>query len=109
MTVNAVIDQLRGQRHAAETDSESLQLAEAGTDSTNPAAVVDAWSLLQRLPSRARAVLVLHEFEGYTHAELAALFGQSESYSKSILARALKRLGELVTSSDESMPCPSRN
>jgi len=109
MTVNAVIDQLRGQRHAAETDSESLQLAEAGTDSTNPAAVVDAWSLLQRLPSRARAVLVLHEFEGYTHAELAALFGQSESYSKSILARALKRLGELVVTSDESMPCPSRN
>jgi len=109
MTVNAVIDQLRGQRHAAETDSESLQLAEAATDSTNPAAVVDAWSLLQRLPARARAVLVLHEFEGYTHAELAALFGQSESYSKSILARALKRLGELVVSNDESMPCPSRN
>ena len=109
MAVNAVIDQLRGQRHAAETDSESLQLAEAATDSTNPAAVVDAWALLQRLPARARAVLVLHEFEGYTHAELAALFGQSESYSKSILARALKRLGELVVNSDESMPCTSRN
>jgi len=108
MAVNAVIDQLRGQRHAAETDSES-RMAEAATESTGPAAVVDAWSLLQRLPARARAVLVLHEFEGYTHAELAALFGQSESYSKSILARALKRLGELVVTSDESMPCPSRN
>ena len=46
-----------------------------------------------RLPPRARAVLVLHELEGYTHKELSGLFGQSESYSKSILARALKKLG----------------
>ena len=55
---------------------------------------IDAWSLLRRLPPRARAVVVLHEVEGYTHKELAELFGQSESYSKSILARALKRLGD---------------
>jgi RNA polymerase sigma-70 factor (ECF subfamily) len=32
-----------------------------------------------RLPPRARAVLVLHELEGYTHKELSGLFGQSES------------------------------
>jgi len=37
---------------------------------------------------------VLHELEGYTHKELSDLFGQSESYSKSILARALKKLGD---------------
>ena len=57
----------------------------------------------------ARAVLVLHEFEGYTHAELAELFGQSESYSKSILARALRRLNELVVTTREVAPCPSPN
>ena len=39
-------------------------------------------------------VLVLHEVEGYTHKEMAQMFGQSESYSKSILARALHRLSE---------------
>jgi RNA polymerase sigma-70 factor (ECF subfamily) len=49
---------------------------------------------------------VLHELEGYTHRELAELFGQSESYSKSILARALHRLAAAVAdvesgSSDE--------
>jgi RNA polymerase sigma-70 factor (ECF subfamily) len=55
---------------------------------------VDAWTLLMRIPPRARAVLVLHELEGYTHKELSDLFGQSESYSKSILARALKKLGD---------------
>ena len=46
-----------------------------------------------RLPQRARAVVILHEVEGYTHRELSELFGQSESWSKSILARALKRIG----------------
>jgi len=37
---------------------------------------------------------VLHELEGSTHKELSGLFRQSESYSKSILARALKKLVE---------------
>jgi RNA polymerase sigma-70 factor (ECF subfamily) len=59
---------------------------------TSPAQRLDAISLLQRLPPRARAVVVLHELEGYTHTEIAKLFGQSESYSKSILARGLQRL-----------------
>jgi len=96
MAVNATIDQLRGQRHEADVDAEAIFARQPALDSTGPAATLDAWSLLQRLPARARAVLVLHEFEGYTHTELAELFGQSESYSKSILARALKRLNELV-------------
>jgi len=106
LTVNAIIDQLRGQRHDADIDAEAVELA---AEPANTAAAVDAWSLLQRLPPRARAVLLLHEFEGYTHAELAAVFGQSESYSKSILARALKRLSDLVATHPGSEPWPSRN
>jgi len=96
MTVNACIDHLRRQRGGSEEISE-LQLAHLAGDGSEAAHMVDAWSLLARLPPRARAVLVLHEFEGYTHTELATLFGQSESYSKSILARALGRLNTLVT------------
>ena len=53
---------------------------------------MDAWSLLMRLTPRARAVVLLHELEGYTHLELAQMFGQSESYSKSLLARSLQKL-----------------
>jgi RNA polymerase sigma-70 factor (ECF subfamily) len=108
MSVNAIIDQLRSQRY--ETDVDALEMrSDATPDSSNPAAVVDAWSLLQQLPARVRAVLVLHEFEGYTHAELAALFGQSESYSKSILARGLKRLSTLAITPQEATLCPNRN
>jgi len=109
MTVNACIDQLRRQRGGSEEiDEQQLAL---GPDSGDAASRVDAWSLLARLPARARAVLVLHEFEGYTHSELAALFGQSESYSKSILARALGRLNTLVTARplDQVPLCTPKN
>ena len=95
MTVNASIDQLRRHRHGSDEDAEAV-FARTANDEVEPANLVDVWSLLARLPPRARAVLVLHEFEGYTHTELAELFGQSESYSKSILARALGRLNAQV-------------
>jgi RNA polymerase sigma-70 factor (ECF subfamily) len=39
---------------------------------------------------------VLHELEGYSHPEMAALFGRSESYSKSLLSRAIRRLRDLL-------------
>jgi RNA polymerase sigma-70 factor (ECF subfamily) len=97
LTANICIDWLRRQRHLADTGAEAMfeQAAAIGPD---PAGLVDTDSLLAQLPPRARAIVVLHELEGYTHAELAALFGQSESYSKSILARALKRLHVLAAS-----------
>jgi RNA polymerase sigma-70 factor (ECF subfamily) len=98
MAANACIDQLRKQRHGSEEDSEAL-FTHMASDAPEAASRVDVWSLLARLPARARAVLVLHEFEGYTHTELAKLFGQSESYSKSILARAIGRLNSLVSPS----------
>jgi RNA polymerase sigma-70 factor (ECF subfamily) len=100
MTVNAGIDQLRGRKRFVDADPEAMFAHVAVNDAT-AAQSVDAWSLLQRLPVRARAVVVLHELEGYTHAEIAALFGQSESYSKSILARALQRLHTFVAPETE--------
>jgi RNA polymerase sigma factor (sigma-70 family) len=93
MTANATIDALRAGQRFADEDPE-IVFASLASRAADADARVDAWSLLMRLPPRARAVLVLHELEGYTHKELSELFGQSESYSKSILARALKKLGD---------------
>jgi RNA polymerase sigma-70 factor (ECF subfamily) len=93
LTANATIDVLRSRQRFSDDDVDALFEA-MPVPSTEAEDGVDAWSLLRRLPARARAVVVLHEVEGYTHRELADLFGQSESYSKSILARALKRLGD---------------
>lgn len=111
LTVNACIDHLRRQRHSGEDDAEAV-FANTASGDAEPAAIVDTGALLARLPPRARAVVVLHELEGYTHAELATLFRQSESYSKSVLARALKRLHTLVGTTQFSaqvLPWPNTN
>lgn len=100
---NACVDQLRRQRHADSLDALATELPASG--GSERAALLDAGKLLARLPPRARAIVVLHELEGYTHTELAAWFGQSESYSKSILARALRRLHALL---DDDSPANTR-
>lgn len=47
---------------------------------------------LMRLPAVARAVVWLHDVEGYTHEEIGAGLGRTTSYSKSQLSRAHARL-----------------
>lgn len=55
---------------------------------------------LAQLPTQTRIVLLLKEVEGYSHQEIAELMGKSESYSKSLLSRAFKRLRECFAMSD---------
>jgi RNA polymerase sigma-70 factor (ECF subfamily) len=95
MTANATIDVIRrNKRFDGEDASEHLESLQ--TQAIPMDSAVDAWSLLMRLGPRSRAVVLLHEMEGYTHKELSELFEQSESYSKSVLARALKRLDSMA-------------
>lgn len=54
--------------------------------------VVDVERALASLTPVGRAVVWLFEVEGYSHEEIARLFGRSVSFSKSQLARALARL-----------------
>ena len=88
MVANATIDRLREFRRLVPLEEAQAELS--GESAAFNA--VEAQELLQRLSPTARMVLLLHAVGGYTHAELAVLFQQSESYSKSILARALRRL-----------------
>lgn len=53
---------------------------------------IDLERALARLGGTARTVVWLHDVEGYTHAEIGALFGATASFSKSQLARAHERL-----------------
>jgi RNA polymerase sigma factor (sigma-70 family) len=53
---------------------------------------LDLEAALERLPQRSRAVVWLHDVEGYTHEDIAELMGMTVSFSKSQLARAHARL-----------------
>lgn len=55
-------------------------------------AKLDLDKALARLSDASRMVVLLHDVEGYTHAEIARLMGKSVSFSKSQLARAHQRL-----------------
>ncbi|MEO6076563.1 MAG: sigma-70 family RNA polymerase sigma factor [Dokdonella sp.] len=90
MASNAIIDALR-HRSYREVGNEDIVAAAVETGAA-PEATIDAWTLLQRLPPRSRAIVVLSHWEGFTHLELGERFGRSESWSKSILARAMHQL-----------------
>lgn len=71
-------------------------------------ALLDRFKLeaaLARLPEMTRAVVWLHDVEGYTHEEIAALMKKTASFSKSQLARAHARLRENLSPSEEAVPC----
>ncbi len=99
MASNAIIDALR-HRSYREVGNEDI-VAAAVEKGAAPDATIDAWTLLQRLPPRSRAIVVLSQWEGFTHLELGQRFGQSESWSKSILARAMHQLKAGGTGHDE--------
>jgi RNA polymerase sigma factor (sigma-70 family) len=53
---------------------------------------MDLEAALERLSETSRAVVWLHDVEGYTHEEIAEMMGKTPSFSKSQLARAHARL-----------------
>lgn len=66
---------------------------------------IDLECALGALPDIARTVVWLYEVEGYTHREIGELFGRTESFSKSQLARAYHRLRLLLSPADEVGTC----
>ncbi|MBS7458945.1 RNA polymerase sigma factor [Coralloluteibacterium stylophorae] len=99
MAANAAIDRLRAERRLRPLEdvfAETQDAAEAA-----PSAVAEALGLLARLDPEARALVWLQQMEGWTHAELAQRFGRSESWSKSILSRALQRLRSELDEEDD--------
>jgi len=57
---------------------------------------IDLERAFEQLSKTARAVVWLHDVEGYTHEEIAELMGKTVSFSKSQLARAHTRLRSML-------------
>ena len=70
--------------------------------SSHPDDAMDLDAALAQLPDVARAVVWLHDVEGFTHKEIAALMGKTESFSKSQLSRAYMRLRPMLAVADSN-------
>ncbi len=64
--------------------------------SAAPEHALDLDAALASLPDVSRAVVWLHDVEGFTHREIAGLMGRTESFSKSQLSRAYRRLRPML-------------
>ena len=94
------LDQLAAEDRLPEASGQAPRAVTA-----DASANIDLQAALARLPAQARAVVWLHDVEGYTHEEIAALFGKSVSFSKSQLMRAHLRLRELLADERENGTC----
>jgi RNA polymerase sigma factor (sigma-70 family) len=84
-------------RATEEFDEQSVAGGEAAAHA--PVAVperIDLERAFERLSETSRAVVWLHDVEGYTHEEIAELMGKTVSFSKSQLARAHARLRRML-------------
>jgi RNA polymerase sigma-70 factor (ECF subfamily) len=83
-------------------DTDELHDEVVGSRREDTALRMDLEAALERLSETSRAVVWLHDVEGYTHEEIAGMMGKTASFSKSQLARAHVRLrrwlGEEVAS-----------
>jgi len=101
LAVNTALMDMRSRSggEALETDDAALEFqATADSAGHRTALGLDLERAVATLPPRARAVLVLHDIEGWKHEEIAAELGMAVGSSKAQLHRARnllrKRLGE---------------
>lgn len=96
VTTRVALTRLRWRRSRREVGLGALGPVVSRDD---PAAVLDRLSvehLLSELSESQRIVLVLKEFEGLRHEEIAELLGITNAASRARLARAMKRLRRLA-------------
>lgn len=93
VVINHTISSLR---KLSKTDAVELQEFHAPSSGEHDQVglSMDLESALARLGHDDRAVVWLHDVEGYNHKEIAELFGKTESFSKTRLSRARARLRE---------------
>jgi RNA polymerase sigma-70 factor (ECF subfamily) len=91
VVVNHTISALRKLPRA---DAVELQEFHSHTDGDHEqiGLSMDLESALSTLNPEDRAVVWLHDVEGYRHKEIAGLFGKTESFSKTRLSRARSKL-----------------
>lgn len=78
-----------------EPPSEPFEIADS-TPPDGPATAIDLERAIARLPHHQRAVVVLHDIEGFTHEEIASQLGIALGTSKGTLSRARGALRRML-------------
>ena len=102
LAVNVALMDLRARRGAQDQESELDEYALAG-NATVPRSgerQIDLQRGIATLPPRARAVLVLHDIEGWTHHEIGIELTMAVGTSKAQLHRARKLLRRALGESE---------
>lgn len=76
---------------------------EPGKRGMHVGANIDLERAFEQLSETSRAVVWLHDVEGFTHEEIAEQMGKSVSFSKSQLARAHARLRRMLDADAEDV------
>jgi RNA polymerase sigma-70 factor (ECF subfamily) len=100
VVVNHSISALRKQPKAEIVEFAEHQAWEKG-DQDQIGMAMDLESALQKLSNEDRTIVWLHDVEGYKHQEIADLFGKTESFSKTRLARARQQLQALINTAND--------
>ena len=98
LAVNTALMELRARRSRPLADDDEDALESLSMPDTAGRAVLgrDLERAVASLPPRARAVLVLHDVEGWKHEEIAAELGMAVGSSKAQLHRARHLLRERI-------------
>ena len=98
IAVNVVLmaERTQKRRRARVTQRESGDLLDAIAPAPSQDASLDLEGALRQLPAQAKAVLILHEIEGYTHEEVGDMLGIAAGTSKAHLHRARNLLKQML-------------
>lgn len=105
LTVNLVLEQARAEarrtrrvRLAGEEEDDAVAEAPApAAASLSPEERIDFERAVAALPPGARTAFVLHDVEGYKHAEIARLTGAAEGTIRAQLHQARRKLMEMLS------------
>jgi RNA polymerase sigma-70 factor (ECF subfamily) len=101
VVVNHAISALRRLPKADLVEFQDYQAASSG-DEASISQAMDLEQALQQLNHHDRAVIWLHDVEGYRHEEIAELFGKTESFSKTRLSRARRKVRDMIEARDKA-------
>jgi RNA polymerase sigma-70 factor (ECF subfamily) len=98
VVINHALSTMRRAANATHVAFEEHHVADTGRQHEQTGVSMDLECALAALEDDDRAVVWLHDVEGFNQSEIAQMYGMSESFSKTRLSRARAKLREWVDS-----------